>query len=443
MLESLSDKFEAIFKKLRGEARVREAHIEETMREVRIALLEADVNLDVVKRFTDAIRAEALGQEVLQSLTPTQQIIKIVHQQLVKLMGEEGVGLDLAAAPPVAVMLVGLQGSGKTTTVAKLARYLKTEKKRNPYLVPADVRRPAAIDQLKILGEQVGCAVHPSLASQSPVAICREALTAARNQGYDVCLFDTAGRLHIDEELMQELAEIKQAVSPHQIVLVADAMTGQDAVNVARGFHERLGLTGVVLSKMEGDARGGAALSIRAISGAPIVFLGVGEKLDALEAFYPDRLASRILGMGDVLSLIERAEKVFDQKEAEKLEQKLRKDEFSLEDFRDQLRAVKKMGSIGDIIGMIPGLGKMAKQVDTGKAEKDLARVEAIINSMTRQERNNPNILNANRRKRIALGSGTSVADLNRFLKQYTQMKKMMKKLTGAGRMLRPGSLPF
>ena len=443
MLESLSDKFEAIFKKLRGEARVRESHIEETMREVRIALLEADVNLDVVKQFTDAIRAEALGQEVLQSLTPAQQIIKIVHQELVTLMGEQGVGLDLAAAPPVPVMLVGLQGSGKTTTVAKLARYLKTEKKRNPYLVPADVRRPAAIDQLRILGEQVGCAVHPSQPSQSPVAICREALTAARNQGYDVCLFDTAGRLHIDEELMQELADIKQAVSPHQIVLVADAMTGQDAVNVARGFHERLGLTGVVLSKMEGDARGGAALSIRAISGAPIVFLGVGEKLDALEAFHPDRLASRILGMGDVLSLIERAEKVFDQKEAEQLEKKLRKDEFSLEDFRDQLRAVKKMGSIGDIIGMIPGLGKMAKQVDTGKAEKDLARVEAIINSMTRQERNNPNILNANRRKRIALGSGTSVADLNRFLKQYAQMKKMMKKLTGMGRMLRPGSLPF
>jgi signal recognition particle subunit SRP54 len=443
MLESLSDKFDAIFKKLRGEARIRESHLDATLREVRMALLEADVNLDVVKQFTEAIRRQALGEHVLQSLSPGQQIIKIVHLELVKLMGEAGVGLDLGAAPPVAVMLVGLQGSGKTTTVAKLARYLKTEKKRNPYLVPADVRRPAAIDQLKILGDQVGCAVHPSIATQNPVAICRDALTAAKNQGYDVCLFDTAGRLHIDEELMEELAEIKRVVSPHQIVLVADAMTGQDAVNVARGFHERLGLTGIVLSKMEGDARGGAALSIRAISGAPIVFLGVGEKLDALEPFYPDRLASRILGMGDVLSLIERAEKVFDQKEAEKLEKKFRKDEFSLEDFRDQLRAVKKMGSIGDIIGMIPGLGKMAKQVDTDKAERDLARVEAIINSMTRQERGNPNVLNASRRKRIALGSGTSVADLNRFLKQYSQMRKMMKKFAGAGRMLRPGSLPF
>lgn len=439
MLESLSDKFEAIFKKLRGQGRVREPHVEETLREVRVALLEADVNLEVVKQFTEAIRRQALGQEVLQSLTPAQQIIKIVHQELVGLMGEVDRGLDLSAAPPVPMMLVGLQGSGKTTTVAKLARYLKTEKKRNPYLVPADVRRPAAIEQLRILGEQVGCAVHPSSAQQNPVDICREALGVARNHGYDVCLFDTGGRLHIDEELMQELADVKSAVSPHEIVLVADAMTGQDAVNVARGFHERLGLTGVILTKMEGDARGGAALSIRTISGAPILFLGVGEKLDALEPFHPERLASRILGMGDVLSLIERAERVVDQKEAEQLEKKLRRDEFSLEDFRDQLRAMKKMGSVGELLGMIPGLGKMARAVDTGKAEKDLARVEAIINSMTRQERHNPNLLNAGRRRRIAVGSGTSVADINRFLKQYAQMKKMIKKLAGGGRGLRLG----
>jgi signal recognition particle subunit SRP54 len=439
MLESLSDKFEAIFKKLRGEARIREAHLEETLREVRLALLEADVNVEVVKQFTEAIRRQALGEDVLQSLTPGQQIIKIVHQELVRLMGEEGRGLDLSASPPVPVMLVGLQGSGKTTTVAKLARYLKLEKKRNPYLVPADVRRPAAIEQLRLLGEQVDCAVHPSRADQNPVAICREALVTARNQGYDVCLFDTAGRLHIDEELMQELADIRAAVSPHEIVLVADAMTGQDAVNVARGFHERLDVSGVILSKMEGDARGGAALSIRAISGAPILFLGVGEKLDALEPFHAERLASRILGMGDVLSLIERAEKAFDQKQAEQLEKKLRRDEFSLEDFRDQLRAMKKMGSVGELLGMIPGLGKMARGVDTGKAEKDLARIEAIINSMTRQERHNPNLLNARRRQRVALGSGTSVTDINRFLKQYTQMKKMMKKLTGGMRGLRLG----
>ena len=433
MLESLSDKFETIFKKLRGHGRVREGHLEETLREVRIALLEADVNLEVVKQFTERIRAEALGQEVLQSLTPAQQIVKIVHQELIALMGEGHAEVDLSAAPPVPVMLVGLQGSGKTTTVAKLARFLKVEKKRNPYLVPADVRRPAAIDQLRILGEQVGCAVHPSSPHANPVTICREALVAAKNQGYDICLFDTAGRLHIDEELMQELADIRAAVSPHQILLVADAMTGQDAVNVARGFHERLGLSGVILSKMEGDARGGAALSIRAVSGAPIVFLGVGEKLDALEPFHPERLVSRVLGMGDVLSLIERAERAFDQKEAERLEKKLRKDEFSLEDFRDQLRAMKKMGSVSDLIGMIPGLGKVARAVDGDKAAKDLARIEAIINSMTRQERRNPNLLNGGRRRRIALGSGTSVADINRFLKQYTQMKKMMKKFAGGG----------
>ncbi len=439
MLESLSDKFEAIFKKLRGEARIRESHLEETLREVRLALLEADVNVEVVKQFTEAIRSQARGEDVLQSLTPDQQIIKIVHQELVRLMGQDGRGLDLSASPPVPVMLVGLQGSGKTTTVAQLARYLKLEKKRNPSLVPADVRRPAAIEQLKLLGEQVGCSVHPSRADQNPVAICREALAAARDQGCDVCLFDTAGRLHVDEELMRELAEIRSAVSPHEIVLVADAMTGQDAVNVTRGFHERLGLTGVILSKMEGDARGGAALSIRAISGAPILFLGLGEKLDAIEPFHAERVASRILGMGDVLSLIERAEKAFDRKQAEQLEKKLRRDELSLEDFRDQLRAMKKMGSVGELLSMIPGLGKMARGVDTGKAEKDLARIEAIINSMTRQERHNPNVLNARRRQRIALGSGTSVADINRFLKQYTQMKKMMKKLAGGAPGMRLG----
>jgi signal recognition particle subunit SRP54 len=435
MLESLSDKFEAVFKKLRGHGKIRESHLDESLREIRIALLEADVNLDVVKRFVEAIRSQAVGQEVLGSLTPAQQIVKIVHEELIRLMGES-TPLDLGVSPPVPVMLVGLQGSGKTTTVAKLARYLKTELKRTPYLVPADVRRPAAIDQLKILGEQVGCAVHPTLATAKPVDICREALAAAKNQGYDVCLFDTAGRLHIDEELMQELADIRAAVRPHQTLLVADAMTGQDAVNVARGFHERLGLTGVVLTKMEGDARGGAALSIRAVSGAPILFLGVGEKLDALEAFHPDRLASRILGMGDVLSLIERVERAVDQKEAAELERKLRRDEFSLEDFRDQLRTVKKMGSITDLVGMIPGLDKMARGVDSAKAAKDLGRIEAIIGSMTNQERRNPNLLNASRRRRVALGSGTSVAEINRFLKQYTQMKKMMKKFSG-------GALPM
>ncbi|MGH7860509.1 MAG: signal recognition particle protein [Candidatus Binatia bacterium] len=441
MFESLSDRFDSIFRKLRGQGVIREGHVEESLREVRLALLEADVNFQVVKQFTDAVRAKALGQEVLRSLTPGQQIVKIVHDELITLMGDSPGGLDLHASPPVAVMLVGLQGSGKTTTVGKLARYLKAEKKRTPYLVPADVRRPAAIDQLKILGQQVGCAVHPSSPDSSPVDICRQALLAARNQGYDVCLFDTAGRLHVDEELMEELSEIKRSVSPHQIVLVADAMTGQDAVNVAKGFHERLALTGTILTKIEGDARGGAALSIRAVSGAPILFLGVGEKLGALEPFHADRLASRILGMGDVLSLIERAEKAFDQKEAEQLERKLRRNEFTLDDFRDQLRVVKKMGSVTDLLGMIPGFKKMVKAVDGDKAERDLRHIEAIIDSMTREERRNPGVLNGSRRRRIALGSGTSVSDINRFLKQYQQMKKVMKKFSG-GKGL-PAGLPI
>jgi signal recognition particle subunit SRP54 len=440
MFESLSDKFDGIFRKLRGHGRITEKHLDESLREVRLALLEADVAFGVVKQFTEAIRAQAIGREVLRSLTPEQQLVKIVYEELARLMGEQAAGLDLAASPPVPVMLVGLQGSGKTTTIAKLARWLSVEKKRTPYLVPADVRRPAAIEQLKILGEQIGCAVHPSVAADGAVKICRDALLYAKNHGFDVVLFDTAGRLHIDEELMQELADVQTAVSPHQIVLVADAMTGQDAVNVAKGFHDRLGLTGTILTKMEGDARGGAALSIRAVTGTPILFLGIGEKLDALEPFYPDRLAQRILGMGDVLSLIEKAEKAFDVEQAAALEKKLKKNEFTLEDFREQLRTVKKMGSLTDILGMIPGLGKMVKQVDSTKAEKDLSRVEAIINSMTRQEREKPGLLNASRRRRIALGSGTSVSDINRFLKQYEQMRKMMKKLTRGGL---PAGLPF
>jgi signal recognition particle subunit SRP54 len=440
MFESLSDKFDGIFRKLRGHGRITEKHLDESLREVRLALLEADVAFGVVRQFTDAIRAQAIGREVLRSLTPEQQLVKIVYEELARLMGEQATGLDLAASPPVPVMLVGLQGSGKTTTIAKLARWLSAEKKRTPYLVPADVRRPAAIEQLRILGEQIGCAVHPSVAADGAVKICRDALVYAKNHGFDVVLFDTAGRLHVDEELMQELADVRAAVSPHQIVLVADAMTGQDAVNVAKGFHDRLGLTGTILTKMEGDARGGAALSIRAVTGTPILFLGIGEKLDALEPFYPDRLAQRILGMGDVLSLIEKAEKAFDLEQAAALEKKLKKNEFTLEDFREQLRTVKKMGSVTDILGMIPGLGKMVKQVDSAKAEKDLGRVEAIINSMTRQEREKPGLLNASRRRRIALGSGTSVSDINRFLKQYEQMRKMMKKLTRGGL---PAGLPF
>jgi signal recognition particle subunit SRP54 len=335
-------------------------------------------------------------------------------------------------------MLVGLQGSGKTTTVGKLARLLKTELKRNPYLVPADVYRPAAVEQLTTLAGQVGCDVHPSQTGGKPVAICKEALQHARNHGHDILLVDTAGRLHIDDDLMTELEELKAAIQPHAILLVVDAMTGQDAVNVAKGFHERLGLTGVILTKLDGDARGGAALSVRAVSGAPILFAGTGEKLDALEVFHPERMARRILGMGDMLTLIEKAERAYDEKQAETLQKKLRRNEFTLEDFRDQLRVVRKMGSMGDLLSMIPGMKKMTRGVDLGDAEGELKRIEAIIGSMTNEERRNYLILNGSRRKRIASGSGTSVAEVNRFLKQFQQTKKVMKhmsKLAGRGPM--------
>jgi signal recognition particle subunit SRP54 len=441
MFESLSERFETIFRKLRGQGVVRESHLDETLREVRLALLEADVNLEVARRFADSVRQRALGREVLRSLTPEQQILKIVFEELVRVMGERACELDLHAPPPVGVMLVGLQGSGKTTTAAKLARWLRHEKKRRPYLVAADLRRPAAIEQLRVLGEQIGCPVHTASPALDPVEVCRQALIAARHGGYDVVVFDTAGRLHVDEELMLELERIREAVRPHQIVLVADAMTGQDAVNVARGFHERLGITGTILTKIEGDARGGAALSIRAVSGAPILFLGVGEKLDALEPFRPDRLASRILGMGDVLSLIEKAERAFDREQAAALERKFRRAEFTLEDFRDQLRAMKRMGSVTDLLGMIPGFQKVARSVDGQKAARDLKRIEAILDSMTPQERRDPGILNGSRRRRIAIGSGTSVSEINRFLKQYEHMRKMMKRLTGGRRL--PIGLPF
>ena len=443
MFENLSDKFDQTLRKLRGVGRITERNIEDAVREVRLALLEADVHFHVVKDFIDRVREAALGQEVLRSLSPEQHFIKIVNQELRRVMGDSAVELDLASAPPVVIMMVGLHGSGKTTTTAKLARYLKEEKKRSPYLVPADVSRPAAIDQLKTLGAQLDCPVHPSRPEDDPVTLCRAAYAAARDHAYDVCLIDTAGRLHIDDELMSELEEIKSAVSPHQTLLVVDAMVGQDAVNVANGFNGRIGIDGVVLTKLDGDARGGAALSVRAVTGRPILFSGVGEKLDALEVFHPDRMATRILGMGDVMTLIERAERAYDQDEAARLEKKLRRNEFTLEDFRDQLRAVRKMGSMGDLIGMIPGMKKVTKELDMSKAETELRRVEAIINSMTKEERRNHAVLNGSRRKRIALGSGTTVADVNRFLKQYLQTKKVMKKMTKfAGRGM-PQGLPF
>jgi signal recognition particle subunit SRP54 len=433
MFESLTEKLELTFKRLRGEGKISEKNIDDALREVRLALLEADVHVKVVKTFLDSVKEKSLGQEVLQSLTPEQQFLKIVRDELTDLLGGEHRKLDLKAAPPVVIMLVGLQGSGKTTTLAKLARHLKRDQKRTPYLVPADVYRPAAIEQLKILGAEVELPVYESSPQTSPVAICKQALDEAKKRFCDLLLIDTAGRLHIDEELMQELKLIKSAVKPHQILFVADAMTGQDAVNQAMGFDQQLEISGVILTKLDGDARGGAALSIRQMVGKPILFAGMGEKLDALEPFYPDRLASRILGMGDVLSLIDKVQQNFEQKEAERFQKVIQKQQFTLEEFQIQLQQIKKMGSMGSLLELIPGGKKLASQVDADKADKELKRVEAIINSMTLQERRTPAILNGSRRRRIAQGSGTSVADVNRLMKQFLEMKKMMQRVSKGG----------
>jgi signal recognition particle subunit SRP54 len=433
MFESLTDKLELTFKRLRGQGKITEKNIDEALRDVRLALLEADVHVKVVKTFVESVKTKAMGQEVLQSLTPEQQFIKIVHEELVNLLGGEYEELDLKTAPPVVIMLVGLQGSGKTTTLAKLARYLKKEKKRSPYLVPADIYRPAAIEQLKILGQELDLPVHNSNPETSPVVICQQALEEAKKRFCDVLLIDTAGRLHIDEELMQELAALKQTVRPHHILFVADSMTGQDAVNQAVGFDGKLGITGIILTKLDGDARGGAALSIRETVGKPILFSGVGEKLEALEPFYPDRLASRILGMGDVLSLIDKVQQNVEQKEAARLQKAFQKQQFTLEEFQIQLQQIKRMGSMNSLLEMIPGGKKLASQVDADKAEKELKRVEAIINSMTLEERRNPAILNGSRRRRIAQGSGTTVTDINRLMKQFMEMKKMMQRVNKMG----------
>ncbi len=440
MFDTLSEKLEQTVKRLRGHGKITERNIEDAVREVRLALLEADVNFEVVRDFTERVKAQALGEEVLRSLTPEQHFIKIVRAELTRLMGERRVELNLSAAPPVVIMLVGLQGSGKTTTAAKLARHLQEQRGRKPYLVPADVYRPAAVEQLTTLAHQLHVPVHPSAAGADPVRICREARQEAKRRGCDAVLIDTAGRLHIDDELMRELERIRAAVEPHQTVLVVDAMTGQDAVNVASGFHRRLTLSGVIMTKLDGDARGGAALSVRAVTGAPILFAGVGEKLDALEVFHPDRMATRILGMGDVLTLIEKAEQIYDEQEALKLQRKLRRDEFTLDDFRDQLRAVRRMGAVGELLAMIPGMKKFAKGIDLAAADGELKHIEAIINSMTIEERANCAILNGSRRRRIATGSGTTVADVNRFLKQFQQTKKVMKQMAKfAGKGMLPG----
>ena len=433
MFESLTEKLELTFKRLRGEGKISEKNIDDALREVRLALLEADVHVKVVRTFLDSVKAKSLGQEVLLSLTPEQQFLKIVRDELTGLLGGEHRKIDLKAAPPVVIMLVGLQGSGKTTTLAKLARHLKRDQKRTPYLVPADVYRPAAIEQLKILGAEIELPVFESNPQTTPVTICKQALDEAKKRFCDLLLIDTAGRLHIDEELMQELKLIKGSVNPHQILFVADAMTGQDAVNQAIGLDQQLGISGVILTKLDGDARGGAALSIRQMVGKPILFAGMGEKLDALEPFYPDRLASRILGMGDVLSLIDKVQQNFEQNEAERLQKVIQKQQFTLEEFQIQLQQIKKMGSMGSLLELIPGGKKLASQVDADKAEKELKRVEAIINSMTLQERRSPGILNGSRRRRIAQGSGTSVTDVNRLMKQFLEMKKMMQRVSKGG----------
>ena len=432
MFESLGEKLDSLWRKLQGQGKITEKNIEDALRDVRLALLEADVNVGVVREFVDAVRKDALGQDVLRSLTPEQHFVKLVHRELVRALGGAPVPLDLGGPSPVVVMLVGLNGAGKTTTTAKLARFLRDERGRSPYLVPADVYRPAAIEQLKTLAGQLGVPVYASAAGADPVALATDGIKAATLQGCDTVLLDTAGRQTIDEELMRELERMVGAVHPKHVLLVADAMTGQDAVATAQGFAGRLPVSGIVLTKIEGDARGGAALSLRSVTGKPILFAGTGEKLTALEAFFPDRVASRILGMGDMLSLIERAEKAYDKSQAEKLQQRLKKNEFDLEDFRDQLRAVKKMGSMTELLGMIPGVKKLMKGADLAGAEDELKRVEAIIDSMTRQERRDIHILNASRRKRIADGSGTSVSEVNRLLKQFAQTKKVLKKLGSA-----------
>jgi signal recognition particle subunit SRP54 len=436
MFETLSDKLDLVFKRLRGHGVMTEENIREALREVRLVLLEADVNFKVVKDFIEKVRERSVGTAVLQSLAPGQQVIKIVHDELVSLMGGgSDNALDLAAKPPVGIMMVGLQGSGKTTTCGKLARHLKAQRRR-VLLVPADVYRPAAIEQLKVLGRQLGIETFDSRSDQDPVQICRDAVRYAELNGLDTVILDTAGRHQIDDFLMGELVRIRDAVAPQEILFVADAMTGQEAVNIATGFDERLGISGVVLTKLDGDAKGGAALSIKAVTGKPVKFVGMGEKLDALEVFHPDRLVSRILGMGDILTLVEKAHATFDVTETDRLQQKLKKNKFDLEDFRSQLQQVKKLGSLESIMGMIPGMGKMMKQMEGMQPpEREMKRIEAIINSMTPKERANHTIINGSRRLRIAKGSGTSVQEVNQLLKRFVEAQRVVSQLQKMGPM--------
>jgi signal recognition particle subunit SRP54 len=432
MLESLSTRLQEVFKSIRGQSRLTEAIVDDVLREIRMALLEADVNFRVVKAFTDRVRVKAVGDEVMKSLSPDQHVVRIVRDEMLALFGDKTGGLTETSKAPRVVLMLGLQGSGKTTTSAKLARWLLKQGK-HPMLVSTDVRRPAAIQQLTVLAGQVGARVHDPAGEMDPVARAAGALVATKNLGFDTLIVDTAGRLHIDDELMAELAAIQAAVDPSDRLYVADAMTGQDAIKSAGEFHHRIGVSGVVLTKMDGDARGGAALSVVGVVGVPIAFVGVGERIQDLEPFHADRLVSRVLGMGDVLSLIERAEEALDDETRAKLEQKTTLDDFTLEDFRDQLRALKKMGPLEQVLGMIPGFGAM-KELNAQKAQMDpkqLAHTEAIISSMTPRERRNHGLINGSRRKRIARGSGRSVEEVNRMLKQFIQMRKMLKTMGG------------
>jgi signal recognition particle subunit SRP54 len=430
MFESLSTRLQDAFKTLRGEARLTPENIEAALREIRLALLEADVNFKVVKAFIDRVRDRAMGHDVLRSLSPSQQVVKIVRDEMLALFGDSQGGLQQSAKRPRVVLLLGLQGAGKTTTAAKLAKWL-TKQGRHPLLVSTDVKRPAAIQQLNVVGEKAGVRVHDPAGLLDPVARAKGALAEAQNLGFDVVIVDSAGRLHIDDELMTELVAIKEVTDPSDLLYVADAMTGQDAIKSAGEFNRRVGVTGVVLTKLDGDARGGAALSVVSVVGVPIAFVGSGERLEDLEPFHPERVVSRVLGMGDVLSLIERAEAAIDVEDAEKLEEKIRANEFTLEDFRDQLRAIKKMGPLEQILGMLPGMGNLKALTENKPDEKQVERVEAIINSMTAEERRKQHIINGSRRKRIAKGSGTTVEEVNRLLKQFVQMQKMLKSLGG------------
>jgi signal recognition particle subunit SRP54 len=431
MFESLSTRIQDVFQSLRGEVRLTEDHVETALREIRMALLEADVNFKVVKAFIDRVRDKAMDQTVLKSLSPGQQVIKIVRDEMLALFGDAEGGLTKNAPSPRVVLLLGLQGSGKTTTSGKLGRWLKRQGK-HPVMVSTDVRRPAAIEQLKIVGDQAGVPVHEP-DTMDPVARAKGAVADARARGFDTVIVDTAGRLHIDDELMDELQAIKEAVKPSDLLYVADAMTGQDAIKSAGEFHRRVGVSGVVLTKLDGDARGGAALSVVSVVGVPIAFVGSGERLEDLELFHPDRIVSRMLGMGDVLSLIEKAEQAIDQEEAEELEEKLRKNQFTLDDFRQQLRTIRKMGPLESILGMIPGLGTMKQLAENKPDERQMARVEAIVCSMTPEERGNEKIITGSRRKRIAAGSGTSVEEVNRLLKQFAEMKRVLQMIGQSG----------